>query len=212
MKTETQTFYISGYDQDKSTFNSSTDTTSFSKFIGKPLTNTVHGDIKMNMATYAETEFYVKFDFSSIPRNAIIKSVTVKTKASTTGTGTYIKFRQVRALNDDGWLSSSVTLSSSADTYTISLYSRDWTVEMLESFMLRFYVQRNTRSTTYTYQIQIYSAEVEVEYEYEEGTNFYVKIDGKWIQMQSIYRKINNQWVKINAKEIPINILYLKGN
>lgn len=213
IKKETKTFYISGYNEQESSFASSTDVSTFSKFIEKPLTNNNYGIVKMNMATYAETMLYVTFDISAIPKNAIIKSVTAKIKASTTGSGTYIQYRQARALNDAGWLSSSTTLSSSPDSYTISLYSRDWTVEMLESFMLRFYVKRNSRSTSYSYQMQIYAAELTIEYEYEEDSNnLFIKSNGKWKAVSKVMKKINGNWQEIEANDLPRDKVYKRVN
>lgn len=123
------------------------------------LTDTSSTTVAQFNMNSSDQEWFYKFDTSSIPITAIIKSVTCKVRARNTRntSSAYIEFYSGNTIK-----TSRANTSTTATTYTLTNIS-DWTAEELQDVRLRIN-DVYTGSTT-TYYIELYGAELIVEYE-----------------------------------------------
>mgnify|MGYP007101833223 CR=1 FL=1 len=197
--TQTRTFHAAGYDANRSVFRDTTTISSFSNFIGQAASSTNYADINLITGSNAETFFWVTFDFSEIPADATINSVTITTKCLGSGNATYVGTKQVRAyVSESTTKGYSSTITTSVQTLELNLGTgTTWTRQQLDDLELRYYLKRKTTNTTTNYYLRLYGVDVVVEYEYEEPSEaIYVKESGSWTSYSKAYKKINGSWVE----------------
>ena len=142
-----------------------------------PLTNaytdsssTTYGQVNWTTGANAETYVYLRFDFSSIPSNATIKTVTAKAKGYiNTTSSSRVVTRQMQLATGTTLKGSALTLSTSTSEQTFSSVGT-WTRSELQSAGVRFYVKRGTSNTSSTYNLRMYGATMTVTYEWQETT------------------------------------------
>ena len=142
-----------------------------------PLTNayadsssTTYGQVNWTTGANAETYVYLRFDFSSIPSNATIKTVTAKAKGYiNTTSSSRVVTRQMQLATGTTLKGSALTLSTSTSEQTFSSVGT-WTRSELQSAGVRFYVKRGTSNTSSNYTMRMYGATMTVTYEWQETT------------------------------------------
>lgn len=116
----------------------------------------------------AETYVYLKFNFSDIPSDATIKTVTAKAKGYvSTTSSSRVTSRQMQLATGTTLKGSALTLSTSTSEQTFSSVG-SWTRAELLDAGIRFYVKRGTSNTSSAYRLRIYGATMTVTYEYQE--------------------------------------------
>ena len=196
--TETKTFYPTGWDSTHSIFASNTNTSTFSNFIGKSETNGSYGQVYLTTGSRAETKLFIDYDFSSIPSNATITSITGKAKAYGSGSTTYVTNKQIGEAINQEFLGTPVTFGTSTAAFNLS-FSSNITRKQLENMQLLMYFKRGTSSTTSNFYGRFYGASITVTYSYDDsagGDKLYLKDNNTWKEVQKVYKKINGNWVE----------------
>jgi len=142
-----------------------------------PITNaytdsdsTNYCQVSWKTGSQAETYVYLRFDFSEIPVNATILSVTAKAKGYVNTTNSSrVTTRQMQLATGTTLKGSALTISNSTTEQTFSNVGT-WTRSELQNAGVRFYVKRGTSNTSSTYQLRMYGATMTVTYEWEETT------------------------------------------
>ena len=133
-------------------------------------TNTSYCQVNWKTGSGAETYVYLRFDFSSIPVGATIKTVTAKAKGYVNTTNSSrVTSRQMQLATGTTLKGSALTISNSTSEQTFSSVG-SWTRSELQSAGVRFYVKRGTSNTSSTYNLRLYGATMSVTYEYQETT------------------------------------------
>lgn len=141
---------------------------------GYPLTNPVGQDstgesmCRINLKTGSGAESYVfyTFDFSAIPSDATIKSISGEAKAYISNTSSYrIKTRQVQLYYGTSTAKGSASTMSTSTT-ALTLTCGTWTRAELDNCRLRLYAKRGSWGTSTTYYMGLYGADLTVEYEW----------------------------------------------
>lgn len=132
--------------------------------------NTTYGQVSWVTGSGAETYVYLKFDFSGIPENATIKSVSASAKGYVNTTNSSrVTTRQMQLASGTTLKGSALTISNSTSAQTFS-NTGSWTRNELQSAGVRYYVKRGTSNTSSAYQLRLYGATMTVTYEWEETT------------------------------------------
>lgn len=157
--------------------------------------NTNYGEVYIKKGANAESYVYLKFDFSSIPANAVIKSVSAKGKGYSSATASsIIATRQMQLAAGTTLKGSALTLSNTEDEQTFSNVG-SWTREELLNAGIRFYIKRKTSYTSNNYRLRMYGATMTVTYEYEvPDTPVRVKKNGVWMTPLKVLAKRNGTW------------------
>lgn len=142
-----------------------------------PITNaytdsssTSYCQVNWTTGANAESYIYLKFNLSSIPNGATIKSVTAKAKGYVnTTTSSRVSARQMQLASGTSLKGSALTMSSTASEQTFSSVG-SWTVAELHDAGVRFYVKRGTSNTSSSYNFRAYGATITVSYEYQLTT------------------------------------------
>lgn len=128
--------------------------------------STSYAQIRWTRNANAQTYIYYKFALS-IPSNATITSVTVKSKAyvnTTTASRVTTRTMQLADSRDQTTFGSTLTIGSSATEQTFSNTGITWTPEKLNNLCVKFLIVRGTSNTTSNYNLQIYGGTVSVTY------------------------------------------------
>ena len=142
-----------------------------------PLTNaytasnsSTYAQVNLTTGSNAETYIYLTFDFSSIPENATITSVTAKAKGYISSTNSSrITSRVMQLASGTTLKGGTLTMSTSQTEQTFSSVG-SWTRAELQSAACRFYAKRGTSSTSSNYYLRIYGATMTVSYSYDDTT------------------------------------------
>lgn len=168
--TETVTSYPKAYDASNYSYASISNA---NNPVGKSSGNeSVPATISLKTGGNAETYVYYPFDFSSIPENATIKSVTCTAKAySYAVVGSQVSAIQMQLFSGTTAKGSATTLPTDREAKAISCGT--WTRAQLQNCRLRLFARRNSNSQTNTsagVDMYFYGAEVTVAYTttYEE--------------------------------------------
>lgn len=155
-----------------------------------------------NYATYTlrtgtagnQEEVYLSgFNFSSIPANATINSITIKVKTQINST-TYVASSSSQAYAGTVAKGSPSSLqNTSATVYTLT--PGDWTRAELDTLRVHFTIKRSGASgnRSRAAYIRIYGAEVTIDWSRE--AQMYVKQNNSWTLVSKVYKKENNAWV-----------------
>lgn len=157
----------SSYDEENSVYKS------FSS--SYPITNAYTGTesdtfarIFTNTGAGAETKFYFKFNTSSIPNNAVIKSVVMKTKLSIqTALTTAIATRNQQVCVGTTEKGATTIFNTTVVTRTLDTGS-GWSLSDLANISLYLQVVRGTTNTATNFQIDVYGADLIVDYNLPE--------------------------------------------
>ena len=170
--------------------------------------STTYTQINVSKRNSTGTFSFTGFDFSSIPANAIISSVTVKFKGMVSSTS-YISAATVRAQKNGTNVGSATSFrSTSASTYTLSVGT--WSRADLDNFSLYISATRgNTNNTSY---VRIYGMDVSVVWDAPTEQLFY-KENGTWTAASKVYKKVNGSWVQQTTLSgvFDPNTNYVKG-
>lgn len=129
--------------------------------------STNYATINLTTGSRATTYIYYKFDTSSIPANATIKSVSCTCKCYISNTNSKrIETRQVRLYSGATAKGSAETVSNSTDEFEIT--AGTWSRSELNDARIRLYAVRGTNQTSGSQYFRFYGATLTVEYEYEE--------------------------------------------
>lgn len=132
--------------------------------------STTYCQVNLKTGGNAETYVYLKFDFSAIPSNATIKSVTAKAKGYiSTTTSSRVGTRQMQLAAGTTLKGSALTMSNTASEQTFSSVGT-WTRAEILTAGVRYYAKRGTSNTSTNYYIRMYGATMTVTYEHEETT------------------------------------------
>ena len=167
--------------------------------------STTYGQVGFTRGANAETYVYYKFDFSSIPAGATIKSVSAKAKGvSSVTSSSIVATRQMQLATGTTLKGSALTMSASATEQTFSDVGT-WTREELLDAGIRFYTKRKSSNTSTNYNLRMYGATMTVTYEIDEpDMPVRVKQNGAWATASKILVKQNGSWseaTKITAKD-----------
>lgn len=201
----TVTILASNYTNNNFTFNASYPVTN--AYTNTSSTNYAHF-IAANKVT--GTLYLTGYDFSSIPSNATINSVTIKVRCMVSSTSN-ITAASVQACKGTTTVGTATTFrSSSATTYTLS--AGTWSRSDLNNLQLKF-VGTSARNNAY---LRVYGTEVIVDYTESAGQTeqLMLKVNGTWTPVQTIYKKINGTWVEQTdlANLFNTETNYYKGN
>jgi len=197
--TATTKFVPVGYDSSRSVYYD--DIVNPSRFLDDADSEN-YATVYLVRGVSAETFFYLKFDFSSIPVNASITSVVARTKGRCSGNSNRLSFRQVRGYIGDTAKGYSINLTASDQTITLDLGNGGFTRESLQDFMIRWYAKRSSNSSQANYSLYfyIYGADVTVTYEYDDGSStgsgVSTKENGVWNEASAVYKKVSGSWVQ----------------
>lgn len=128
--------------------------------------NTNYSQINLTQGQGGETHVYYGFDFSSIPANATINSVTVKVKSyisSTTSSIIASRGQNVCVVTTPK--GGNTTVNTSVTVRTLDAGS-DWTRADLDKLQVHLFATRGSSNTTTTHYLRFYGAEVTVNYTY----------------------------------------------
>ena len=116
----------------------------------------------------AETYIYYKFDFSSIPADADIISVTGMAKGYVnTATSGWVAAREIQFATGTTLKGTAEQLTSTVTEFTFTDVG-SWTRAELQNAAVRFYVRRNASGANSTFYMRTYGATMTVTYEYYE--------------------------------------------
>lgn len=149
-----------------------------------PITNaytdsssTTYCQVSWKTGSQAETYVYLRFDFSDIPANATITSVSATANGYVNTTNSSrVTTRQMQLCTGTTLKGSALTISNSVSEQTFS-NTGTWTRAELNSAGIRYYVKRGTSNTSSTYQMRMYGATMTVNYTWQE-TAYTVTVSG----------------------------------
>lgn len=197
-----------------STFGGGT-TNAANAYTNASSTNYAQYNITTGTAGKAEELYLTGYDFSSIPSNATINSVTIKIKTQINST-TYITTSTCQAYSGTTAKGSTTSLQNTAAAqYTLS--SGTWTRSELDNLRLRFYAKRSSgnNNRSRAAYVRIYGTEVIVDWTPADGQpQLMFKQSGTWAGVSKVFKKVNNTWVEQTDLEslFDIDAKYMKGD
>ena len=153
----------------------------------------------------AETYIYYKFNFSSIPADARIISVTGKAKGYiNTATSGRVAAREIQFATGTTLKGTAEELTSTVTEFTFADVG-SWTRAELLDAGVRFYVRRGGSGANSTFYMRAYGATMTVTYEIDAPDSpLRVKQNGSWVTPTKVLVKDNGSWteaVKILVKD-----------
>lgn len=145
-----------------------------------------------------ETFGWITIDFSNIPQNATITSMTGQFKIYHQGSATYVTPKQIRTYinNRQTTRGYSVNIPTSTTVTSLNLGTGSWSRESLNDFQLRLYSKRTTRNTTSNYYVRIYGVDITVTYEVPDTIPLQIKQNNVWTPVEHLYLKQNGSWIE----------------
>ena len=170
--------------------------------------STTYTQLNVSKKNATGTVYFTGFNFSDIPSNATIVSVTIKAKCMVSSTS-YITSASVQAYKGSSAVGSSNNFrTTTATTYTLT--SGNWSRTDLDNLKIYFTATRgSTNSTCY---MRIYGMEVTVVWD-APTEQLYTKVNGSWVEVSAVYKKINGVWVEQSdlANIFDANTIYVKN-
>lgn len=148
------------------------------------------------------------FDFSSIPADAVVQSITCTVKgASAEGGGATVQLYKGSAA-----MGSASNLASSTHT-VVTLTAGSWTRSDLDDLTLRFspgsymaggIVDGATVTVTYAsgYQYTISDISDDHVIVVSDAERIFMKTGGSWVQMSKAYQKVSGTWTEISGGDL----------
>ena len=145
-----------------------------------------------------ETFGWITIDFSDIPQDATITSMTGQFKIYHQGSATYVTPKQIRTYinNRQTARGYSVNIPTSTTVTALDLGTGTWTRENLNDFQLRLYSKRTTRNVSSNYYVRIYGVDITVTYEVPDTYPLQIKQNDVWTPIEHLYLKENGSWVE----------------
>jgi len=211
--TETKTFHPVGWDSAHSVFDENTNTSTFTRFVGDTdgaTSSSSYGQVYLTKGSQAETALWIKFDFSSIPKNATITSINGKAKIYGSGGSNQVQTKNIGAyINGTTLKGSTSSYTTSTTVFDLSLGS-GWSRTDLDSVEWKVYAQRGTSSVNSNYYARIYGMDITITYEYEEVVTkgkIFVNVNNTLKQVKKVFVKVNGVYKPVkkiinNGKEI----------
>ena len=220
----------SGYD----TTNSSYQSISNASDALSGYASSAYATITLNSS--GSSYFYLNFDTSSIPSNAVINSITGMTKAYISSTSNFSSYT-AGIYSGTSLISSTTNLSTSSSE--ISFEIDNPSIEQIEDLKIGFAITRSGSSSGgNSYYLYVYGGNITINYTIPNGNTYslyvltnidtnhtivitqsnldqlFLKSDNQWISVKSIYLKQNGSWIKQEPTYLSTeNIKYLrKGN
>ena len=157
-----ETVYPSSYDTENSVYRSLT--TIDNAYNSADHTET-RGRINLVRGSGAATDFYFTFDFSGIPRNAVINSVTVQTRTNMTSIASgAISSRGQNVCKGTTPVGGNTTMNTTSTKRTLDS-GESWTRAELDTLTVHVFAVRGTSSTSSDNYINFYGATITVGYE-----------------------------------------------
>lgn len=157
----------SGYDSTNYSYASVVSGYPLTNPVGKDSTSTSMCRVNLKTGILAESYLFYTFDFSAIPSNATIKSISGKAKAYINQTNSSrITTRQVQLYYGTSTAKGSASTMSTSTT-ALTLTCGTWTRAELDNCRLRLYAVRGFSSSTTTYYMGLYGADLTVTYEWD---------------------------------------------
>lgn len=155
-----------------------------------------YAQVGFTRGTNAETYVYYKFDFSSIPADATIKSVSAKGKGVSSVTNSnVVQTRQMQLATGTTLKGTALTINTNATEQTFSNVG-SWTRAELLDARIRFYTKRKSTNVNTNYYLRPYGATMTVTYEIDEPESpFRVKQNGVWETPTKVLVKQNGSWI-----------------
>lgn len=156
--------------------------------------STTYAQWSLSKKNSTSSMYFTGFDFSGIPSNAIISSITVKFKGMVNST-TYVSTATVQASYGTSVRGSATNFrSTTATVYTLSVGT--WTRAELDNF--RLYISAKAANNNNTKYIRVYGMEVSVTWDVPVETDaLYIKIDGVYKEASNVYKKQNGVWMEV---------------
>ena len=156
----------SGYDSTNYSYASVVSGYPLTNPVGKDSTSTSMCRVNLKTGSGAESYVFYTFDFSAIPSDATIKSVSGKAKAYISQTSSFrVRTRQVQLYYGTSTAKGSASTMSTSTT-ALELTCGTWTRAELDNCRLRLYAVRGWASTSSTYYMGLYGADLTVTYEW----------------------------------------------
>lgn len=157
-----ETDYPTGYDTVNSTYRSLT--TIENAYNSADHTDS-RGRVELVRGAGATTDFYFTFDFSGIPRNAIIKTVSVATRTNMTSiSSSAVASRGQNVCRGTTPVGENSTMNTTSTKRTLDS-GEGWTRSNLDTLTVHVFAVRGTSSTSSANYINVYGVTVVVEYE-----------------------------------------------
>lgn len=177
-----------------------------------PITNaytnsssTSYAQLTLSKKNSTSTMYFSGFDFSAIPSNATIQSVTVKFKGMVNSTS-YVSAATVQAYAGATAKGSSTSFrTTSATAYTLS--AGTWTRSELDN--LKLYISAKAANNNNTKYIRVYGMDVAVTWDAPAETDSaYIKQGGVWREAVP-YIKRSGAWVQVSPRDIDQSANYV---
>lgn len=198
-----------------STFGGGT-TNAANAYTNSSSTNYAQYNLTTGTAGIKEELYLTGYDFSSIPSNATINSVTIKIKTQINSTS-YVAASSCQAYSGTTKKGSSTSLQNTAAAqYTLS--SGTWTRAELDDLRLYFTLTRSSSngSRSRAAYIRIYGTEVIVDWTAapDDGPQLMFRQSGTWAGVSKVFKKVNNAWVEQTDLEslFDTKANYMKGD
>lgn len=154
--------------------------------------------INIDKAKNSVSYFYLLFDLSEIPDDAIITSNEGKVRLYSSGT--QVSYRQIRWCLDNinTPLRTSQNFSTSSNPSEITVSPLQSNITVADAKRIRCYVHqdRNNRGDNTQRYIYCYGACIDITYEVPDTDSLYIKQSGIWTPIQKLYVKENGSWVE----------------
>lgn len=147
----------------------------------------------------ATTTYYVYirgFNFSSVPADAVVSSVTIKIKGRQTGLNTSTNYAPTLANSQTAWSGTTASEQFGSTTKTITVPTGTYSWSDIKGYGKNFGIRvsvRRTSSNTQGY-LYIYGAEILVNYTLPGSMPVRVKSNGSWVQAQKVLVKDGGTW------------------
>lgn len=209
---ETTSFHAAAY-----TTSGSISGTRYKSAIGQNSSTTVSGNDYASSSGNTATITY-SFDFSDIPSNATITSVSVKVGGHAESTSNSSRKSALQLYKGSATVGSVVSFTSTSHQ-VVTLSAGTWTRAELDTAKITFtigyyggavggidfdvtYTIPDGGQTYYEYVISSVTSAHTIAINIASDT-LYVKLNGEWVQVKEVYKKISGVWVLQSDKKAP---------
>lgn len=218
----TKTSYVTSY-----TTSGSISGTRYKNCVGKPSSTTATGNDYASGNSNAKATITYSFDFSEIPQNATITSVSVKVGGHAENTSRSTCTLQ---LYSGSATKGSQSKFTSTSKQVINMTAGNWTRNELQNarlvftigyygglvngvdFVVEYSIPSDGEYYIYTISSVRENHEILVNIGGSTGTPLRVKVGGSWVKVLKIYRKQNGQYIEIDASSLDNSVKYVLRN
>lgn len=138
-----------------------------------------------------------RFDFSSVPNDAVVTSYTIKIKGYESYNTTTVANGPRLVNGTTELVSISDNFKTSVKTLTITPAISKYPWSKITGYGSNFGVSillKRTKASQQGY-VYIYGVEIEVTYSIPGDEEIYYKSNGSWVAATDVYKKVNGSWV-----------------